>query len=87
MDEVYNLPGNWGGDWEKLDIPVFSKEEAAVKAERKNLADVRRGEYEGLKESIKQLERCRILGHPDANLQGRSHSSRGGLQLWHITST
>ena len=36
----------------ELGIPVFLYEAAATRAERRNLADVRRGEYEGLKEEI-----------------------------------
>jgi glutamate formiminotransferase len=36
----------------ELGIPVFLYEEAATRPERRNLADVRRGEYEGLKEEI-----------------------------------
>jgi glutamate formiminotransferase/formiminotetrahydrofolate cyclodeaminase len=37
---------------EKLQIPIFLYEAAAKKPERVNLADVRRGEYEGLKVEI-----------------------------------
>ena len=37
---------------EKLQIPVYLYEAAAKKPERTNLADVRRGEYEGLKTEI-----------------------------------
>ncbi len=33
---------------QELSIPVYLYEEAATRAERKNLADVRQGEYEGL---------------------------------------
>ncbi|HEY3369119.1 MAG TPA: glutamate formimidoyltransferase [Symbiobacteriaceae bacterium] len=36
----------------KLGIPVFLYEEAATRPERRNLADVRRGEFEGLRELI-----------------------------------
>lgn len=36
----------------ELGIPVFLYEAAATRSERRNLADVRRGEYEGLKEEI-----------------------------------
>lgn len=36
----------------ELDIPVYLYEEAATRPERRNLAAVRRGEYEGLKEEI-----------------------------------
>ncbi|MHC4660120.1 MAG: glutamate formimidoyltransferase [Planctomycetota bacterium] len=37
---------------EELGIPVFLYENAAKKPERRNLADVRRGQFEGLKEVI-----------------------------------
>jgi glutamate formiminotransferase len=37
---------------EELSIPVYLYEHAATRPERRNLADVRRGEYEGLKEEI-----------------------------------
>lgn len=36
----------------ELGIPVYLYEEAATRPERRNLADVRRGEYEGLKQTI-----------------------------------
>lgn len=36
----------------ELRIPVYLYEEAATRPERRNLADVRRGEYEGLREEI-----------------------------------
>ncbi|KPL22634.1 MAG: glutamate formiminotransferase [Anaerolineae bacterium SM23_84] len=37
---------------EKLEIPVYLYEEAATRPERRNLADVRRGEYEGLPQKL-----------------------------------
>jgi glutamate formiminotransferase / 5-formyltetrahydrofolate cyclo-ligase len=46
----------------ELSIPVFLYEKAATRAERRNLADVRRGQYEGLKESIKTPERTPDYG-------------------------
>jgi glutamate formiminotransferase len=36
----------------ELDIPVYLYEAAATRPDRRNLADVRRGEYEGLREEI-----------------------------------
>jgi len=54
----------------ELDIPVYLYEEAAARPERRNLADVRRGEYEGLKEEIAKPERRPDFGparmHPTA---------------------
>jgi len=37
---------------DELDIPVFLYERAASRTERENLADVRRGEFEGLRNEI-----------------------------------
>ncbi len=41
---------------EELKIPVFLYEEAATTGNRKNLADIRKGEYEGLAEKLKLPE-------------------------------
>lgn len=38
---------------EQLDIPVYLYEESASRPERRNLADIRRGQYEGFFEKIK----------------------------------
>jgi glutamate formiminotransferase/formiminotetrahydrofolate cyclodeaminase len=40
----------------ELQIPVYCYEKAAFKKERRNLADVRSGEYEGLKEKLTNKE-------------------------------
>ena len=47
--EVGEAIGNWG-------IPVYLYEDAATKPERKNLADIRKGQYEGFFEKIKAEE-------------------------------
>lgn len=41
---------------DKFDLPIYLYEEAATTKERENLADIRRGEYEGFKEKIKKPE-------------------------------
>ena len=41
---------------QELDIPLFMYESAASKPERKNLATIRAGEYEGMAEKLKQPE-------------------------------
>jgi len=47
----------------ELSIPVYLYEEAATRPERRNLADVRRGEYEGLKAEIaSQADRAPDFG-------------------------
>ncbi|MDP3149855.1 MAG: glutamate formimidoyltransferase [Ignavibacteria bacterium] len=40
----------------ELNVPVYLYEDAARKAERKNLSDIRKGEYEGLQEKLKNPE-------------------------------
>jgi glutamate formiminotransferase/formiminotetrahydrofolate cyclodeaminase len=47
---------------DELDIPVYLYEAAATRPERINLADVRRGEYEGLKEAIQDPDRAPDFG-------------------------
>lgn len=71
MEECVELARELGRDiGDKLGIPVYLYEEAATRPERKNLANVRRGEYEGLKEAIKTPERQPDFGpaqmHPRA---------------------
>lgn len=41
---------------EELDIPVFLYEKSATSSNRENLADVRRGQYEGMADKLKQEE-------------------------------
>jgi len=57
---------------DELNIPVYLYEEAASKPERKNLSDVRRGQFEGLVESIKEPDRKPDFGpaevHPRAGV-------------------
>jgi len=54
----------------ELNIPVFLYENAATRPERKNLADVRRGQFEGIREEIHLPERKPDFGpqviHPTA---------------------
>ncbi|MGB9299481.1 MAG: glutamate formimidoyltransferase, partial [Anaerolineae bacterium] len=53
MDECVHLARRLGERvGSELDIPVYLYEKAATRPERVNLADVRRGEYEVLKEEI-----------------------------------
>ncbi len=53
MEECVNLARELGKEIaEKLEIPVYLYEHAATKPERQNLANIRRGQYEGLKEAI-----------------------------------
>ena len=53
MEDCVKLAHEFAKEFaEKTGVPCFMYEEAATKPERKNLADVRRGEFEGLKEEI-----------------------------------
>jgi len=51
----------------ELGIPVYLYEEAAKKPERKNLANIRAGEYEGLPEKLKLPEWAPDYGEPIFN--------------------
>lgn len=53
MDDCVKLAKEFGKEFsEKYHVPVFLYEEAASRPERQNLADVRSGEFEGLREEI-----------------------------------
>lgn len=63
MEECIDLAKSLGERvGRELSIPVFLYEKAATRPERRNLADVRRGQYEGLKESITTTERIPDYG-------------------------
>jgi glutamate formiminotransferase len=71
LDECVELANELGREIaEKLNIPVYMYEAAAKKPERKNLPDVRKGQYEGLKTAITEPERAPDYGlakmHPRA---------------------
>jgi glutamate formiminotransferase/formiminotetrahydrofolate cyclodeaminase len=51
----------------ELGIPVYLYEEAAQKPERRNLANIRVGEYEGLPEKLKEPEWAPDYGEPVFN--------------------
>jgi glutamate formiminotransferase len=71
MEECVGLAHELGKEIaEKLSIPVFFYEAAARRESMKALPDVRKGEYEGLKEAIKTPQRAPDEGphalHPTA---------------------
>ncbi|HUA91401.1 MAG TPA: glutamate formimidoyltransferase [Terracidiphilus sp.] len=52
--------------WRRFGVPVFFYEAAASRPDRANLEDVRKGQFEGLKEAVsKDLSRRPDLGGPD----------------------
>jgi glutamate formiminotransferase len=63
MDEVVELARGFGKELaETLDIPVYLYDRAAISPERASLADVRRGEYEGLRDAVARGERLPDFG-------------------------
>ncbi|NLS45370.1 MAG: glutamate formimidoyltransferase [Firmicutes bacterium] len=65
MEECVELAKSLGREVaDKLRIPVYLYEEAAVTEDRRNLANIRRGEYEGLKKEISLPERHPDFGEP-----------------------
>lgn len=54
---------------EELSIPVFLYEKSATSKERENLADVRRGQYEGMAEKLKQEEWTPDFGPSTLNIK------------------
>lgn len=50
--------------YQELGVPTYLYGEAATRPERKNLSNIRKGQYEGLKESIQEEERHPDFGEP-----------------------
>jgi glutamate formiminotransferase/formiminotetrahydrofolate cyclodeaminase len=65
MDEVVSLAREFGRELaDTLDLPVYLYEGAALLPDRTSLADVRRGEFEGLREAVARGERLPDFGPP-----------------------
>lgn len=63
MEEVVELARAFAKELaDALDLPVYLYDRAALSPERTNLAEVRRGEYEGLRESVGRGERLPDFG-------------------------
>ena len=58
---------------EELQVPVYLYGEAASRPERRNLSNIRKGQYEGLKESIRNENRHPDIGEP------RLHPTAGAV--------
>ncbi len=68
MDDCIGLARELGERaWKELGIPVYLYERAARTASRENLADVRRGEFEGLRDDV-QSNPARHPDYGDAHL-------------------
>ena len=76
MDDCVELARGFGRRIaERFDLPVYFYANAATRPERARLADVRRGQYEGLREEIDQHGR-----EPDAG-PARLHPSAGAVAV------
>jgi glutamate formiminotransferase len=53
MDEVVQMAREFGKELGERGIPVFFYEEASTSPDRRDLPSIRKGEYEGLKEKLK----------------------------------
>lgn len=63
MDEVVELARAFAAELaDALDIPVYLYDRAAASPERASLAEVRRGEFEGLREAVARGERLPDFG-------------------------
>ena len=83
LEECVELADELGKEIaDKLDIPVYMYEAAAKKPERKNLPDLRKGQYEGLKTAIAEPERKPDYG--PARMHPRAVSTVGGARSFLI---
>jgi len=74
MTEAVALARAFGSEmWENLHVPVYFYEEAASTPNRKNLPEVRKGEYEGRKLNISEPQWRPDVGEP------RMHPTAGAV--------
>ncbi len=77
MEDCVRIAREFGREFaEEFQIPVFLYEEASTRPERRNLADVRSGEFEGLREKIGKDP----SKNPDFG-PGRIHPSAGATAI------
>jgi glutamate formiminotransferase/formiminotetrahydrofolate cyclodeaminase len=82
MDDCISLAKDFGKEFaERFHVPVFLYEEAALTPERRNLADVRAGEFEGLRDKIgKDLAKMPDFG-PDKIHQTAGATAVGAREI------
>ncbi|HCR38757.1 MAG: Glutamate formiminotransferase [Synergistales bacterium 58_81] len=72
MEECVQIAREFGRRlYEKFKVPVYYYEEAATRPEMKNLENIRKGQYEGLKKAISDPDR-----HPDVG-EAKLHPTAG----------
>lgn len=78
MDEVVELARGFAKELaDALELPVYLYDRAALRPERASLAEVRRGEYEGLREAVERGERLPDFG---PNRIGRAGATAVGAR-------
>ncbi len=71
MEEVVDLARGFAKELaERLEIPVYLYDRAALSPERSSLAEVRKGEFEGLREAVARGERLPDFGPHDLGPAG-----------------
>lgn len=69
MLETVQLSREFGKEaGEKYKVPIFLYEKSASRPERENLANIRRGQYEGMMEKIKRIEWKPDFGPSELNI-------------------
>ena len=65
MEECVELSRRLGQEiWDRFRVPVYLYEESATRPERRDLAQIRKGEFEGFSEKIKRPEWAPDFGEP-----------------------
>ena len=65
MEECVELSRALGQEiWDRFRVPVYLYEESATRPERRDLAQIRKGEFEGFREKIQQPEWAPDFGEP-----------------------
>jgi glutamate formiminotransferase len=65
MEECVELSRRLGQEiWDRFRVPVYLYEESATRPERRDLAQIRKGEFEGFPEKIQQPEWAPDFGKP-----------------------
>ena len=65
MEECVELSRRLGQEiWDRFRVPVYLYEESATRPERRDLAQIRKGEFEGFPEKIKRPEWAPDFGEP-----------------------
>lgn len=89
MDEVVRLAREFARELaETLDLPVYLYERAALSPERRSLAEVRRGELEGLRDAVGRGERLPDFGpHRIGRAGATAVGARGALVAFNVYLT